>query len=185
MMIRIKMYGLGGQGVVTAAKILSIAVSVYEDRYAITIPAYGHERRGAPVYTDMVVDDKRVMQNCYVYEPDLIVIFEETLIDKNVDVGLGSNANTVVIINSENDEIIEQYKNKFGFKKVYKVGATQISINNIGLNIPNSAMLGAIAKSGYAKINSVENAIAEYFGERGGEENQKTARESYDETKVC
>ena len=51
-MIRLKFYGLGGQGVVTAAKVLSEAVSIYEGKYAVTIPAYGHERRGAPVYTD-------------------------------------------------------------------------------------------------------------------------------------
>ena len=51
-MIRLKFYGLGGQGVVTAAKVLSAAVSIYEGKYAVTIPAYGHERRGAPVDTD-------------------------------------------------------------------------------------------------------------------------------------
>ena len=45
-MIQLKFYG--GQGVVTAAKkLLSKAVSLYEDEYAITVPSYGHERRGA------------------------------------------------------------------------------------------------------------------------------------------
>lgn len=41
-MLRIKFYGIGGQGAVTAAKILSQAVSIYQDEYAITVPAYGH-----------------------------------------------------------------------------------------------------------------------------------------------
>ncbi len=45
-MKRLKFYGLGGQGVVTAGKVLSSAVSLHEDKYAITVPAYGHERRG-------------------------------------------------------------------------------------------------------------------------------------------
>lgn len=185
MITRIKMYGLGGQGVVTAAKILSIAVSVHEDRYAITVPAYGHERRGAPVYTDMVIDDKRVLQNCYVYEPDLIVIFDDALIDKNVDVGLGSSPETVVIINTTSEEVIENYKKAFGFKNVYKVDATEISVKTIGLNIPNSAMLGAVAKCGYAKIESVEAAIKEFFGTKAGDKNAETARKSYDGTEAC
>ena len=185
MMTRIKMYGLGGQGVVTAAKILSVVVSVYEDKYAITVPAYGHERRGAPVYTDMVIDEERVLQNCYVYEPDLIVIFDDGLIDKKVDVGAGSHDDTVVIINTTNDETVNRYKEAFGFKNVFKVGATDIAVKNIGLNIPNSAMLGAIAKSGYAKIESVEKAVTEYFGAKGGDKNATTARESYEDTKAC
>ena len=50
-MIKLKFFGLGGQGIVTAAKTLSEAVSIYEEEYAITVPAYGHERRGAPVNT--------------------------------------------------------------------------------------------------------------------------------------
>lgn len=45
-MRRIKFYGIGGQGAVTAAKVLSQAVSIYQDEYAITVPAYGRERRG-------------------------------------------------------------------------------------------------------------------------------------------
>ena len=51
-MKRLKFYGLGGQGVVTAGKVLSSAVSLHEDKYAITVPAYGHERRGAPVFCE-------------------------------------------------------------------------------------------------------------------------------------
>ena len=65
-MKRLKFYGLGGQGVVTAGKVLSSAVSLHEAKYAITVPAYGHERRGAPVFTDVVMDDKPVLVNCFV-----------------------------------------------------------------------------------------------------------------------
>ena len=53
-MIKLKFFGLGGQGIVTAAKTLSEAVSIYEEEYAITVPAYGHERRGAPVNTSIM-----------------------------------------------------------------------------------------------------------------------------------
>ena len=62
-MIKLKFFGLGGQGVVTAAKMFSEAYSLYEGNFAITIPAYGHERSGAPVNTSIIADDKPVMQN--------------------------------------------------------------------------------------------------------------------------
>ena len=60
-MLQLKFFGIGGQGVVTGAKILSKAVSLYEDEYAVTIPSYGHERRGAPVNTSMIVDKEPVL----------------------------------------------------------------------------------------------------------------------------
>ena len=62
-MKRIKFYGIGGQGAVTAAKVLSQAVSIYQDEYAITVPAYGHERRGAPVFAHIIVDTEPVLLN--------------------------------------------------------------------------------------------------------------------------
>ncbi len=89
-MKQLKFYGLGGQGVVTAAKILSVAVSIHEGRYAITVPAYGHERRGAPVYTDVMVDQKPIQVNCFVYEPDIVVVLDEFIVEKHgIDVGRG------------------------------------------------------------------------------------------------
>ena len=94
-MVKIKIFGIGGQGAVTAAKVLSEAVSLYEGRYAITVPAYGHERRGAPVFAHIIVDDKPVLLNCYVYEPDIVVVMDEGIIDKKVNVGEGCTPNTV------------------------------------------------------------------------------------------
>lgn len=178
------MYGLGGQGVVTAAKALSEAVSIHEDKFAITVPAYGHERRGAPVFSDIIIDDERVLQNCFVYEPDLIVIFEDSIIDKNVDVGKGAHADTVVLINTASDKAVARYKDTYGFTKVYKVDATQIALENIGRNIPNSAMLGAMAKTGVAKIESVQAALDKYFG-KAGEANARAAKQSFERTTPC
>ena len=116
-MHKIKFYGIGGQGAVTAAKILSIAVSLHQNEYAITVPAYGHERRGAPVFAHIIVDDKPVLLNCYVYEPDIVVVFDENLIDMGVDVGEGCTENTILVINSGNEEMIRRYKDTYGFKK--------------------------------------------------------------------
>lgn len=179
------MYGLGGQGVVTAAKALSEAVSIHEDKFAITVPAYGHERRGAPVFSDVIIDDERVLQNCFVYEPDLIVIFEDSILDKNVDVGRGAHRDTVVLLNTDSDEAVARYREAYGFETLYRVDATRIALDTIGRNIPNSAMLGAMAKTGAVKIESVEAALDKYFGEKAGEANARAAKQSYEQTARC
>ncbi len=182
-MVNIKFYGLGGQGVVTAAKILSVATSIHEDKYAVTIPAYGHERRGAPVYTDIRIDDEPVLANCFVYEPDIVLVMDETINEKNINVGNGIHEDTVLVINASDKSIAEKYKNDYGFKKVFYVNATDCAIKNIGLGIPNGAMLGALARTGAVMIESVESALQETFGERAGDKNARAAKEAYESTK--
>lgn len=180
-MHRIKFYGIGGQGAVTAAKVLSMAVSIYQDEYAITVPAYGHERRGAPVFAHIIVDDKPVMLNCYVYEPDIVVVFDDTIMDKHVDVGQGCSEDTILVLNTGSAEVVEKYRNAFGFKTIYWSDGTGAAIRNIGLSIPNSAMLGALAKTGIVTIDAVCSAIKDSFG-KVGEKNVNAAREAYEHT---
>lgn len=182
-MIRMKFYGLGGQGVVTAGKVLSSAVSLYEGKYAVTVPAYGHERRGAPVYTDIIMDENPVMVNCFVYEPDIVVVMDETIIRKNVDVSKGIHKDTILILNAVNPETVDVYKSRFDFKKIYYVNATQTAVETIGIGIPNGSMLGALAKTGIVSIESIETALKEFFGKKAGDKNAEAARRSYEETR--
>ena len=161
-MKKIKFYGLGGQGAVTAAKILSIAVSLYQDEYAITVPAYGHERRGAPVYAHIIVDDK--------------------LIDMGVNVGEGCGEDTVVVLNTNSPEMIERYRDTYGFRKILACDATACAMRNIGLSIPNSAMLGALARTGVVDIDAVIKALNDTFG-KNGEKNGGAAKDAYENTR--
>ncbi len=182
-MVNIKFYGLGGQGVVTAAKILSVATSIHEDNYAVTIPAYGHERRGAPVYTDIRIDQEPVLANCFVYEPDIVLVMDDTINEKNINVGNGIHEDTVLVINTGKEETALKYKEDYGFKTVFYVDATQCALENIGLNIPNGAMLGSLANTEVVKIDSIEAALQETFGAKAGDKNAKAAREAYKATK--
>lgn len=180
-MQRIKFYGIGGQGAVTAAKVLSRAVSIYQDEYAITVPAYGHERRGAPVYAHIIVDDKPVTLNCYVYEPDVVVVFDESLIDKGIRVGEGCHKDTILVLNTSDAEAVEKYRAEFNFKSIYWSDGTRAALKNIGMAIPNSAMLGVLAKTGLVSMESVEKAIYDSFG-KVGEKNVGAARDAYEHT---
>lgn len=178
-MQKIKIYGLGGQGVVTGAKILSHAVSIYEDMYATTIPAYGHERRGAPVYTDIMIDDKPILLNSFVYVPDIVVVMDSNMINKNVDVGIGIHSNSILVINSNNINLIESYRENYQFKEIFYVNATQIAQETIGKGIPNGAMLGALSGTNLVKIESIEKALIDNFKGKAGEMNASAARKAY------
>lgn len=178
-MIKLKFYGLGGQGVVTAGRVFSEAVSLYEDKYAITIPAYGHERRGAPVNTSLIMDDEPILVNSFVYNPDIVLVMDHTVVDKEVNISEGINENSILVLNTEDEKVLSEYK-KFGFKEIYYVDGTEIAFKNIGKRIPNSSMLGALAGTGLLKIDSVEKAVKLMFGEKAGDSNAKAARVAYE-----
>lgn len=177
-MINVKFYGTGGQGVVTAGKVLSQAVSLYEDKYAITVPAYGHERRGAPVNTSIIIDDEPVLVNSFVYNPDYVMVLDPGVLIHKVPVGAGIHENSVLVLNAEADSVIDKFR-AFGFKQIYAVDATGLAMKHIGMPIPNGAMLGALAATGLVGIESINKAINYFFGEKAGEKNGKAAREAY------
>ena len=174
-MKQIKIFGLGGQGVVTAAKIFTEAVAIGEGRHAQSIPAYDHERRGAPVYADVIISDEPIKLKSFVYDPDYVVIFDLAVIGKGVDVMVGTNAETVFIINGEC--VLPEYP--FANHKVYYVGARHIAMETLGRDIPNSAMLGAMAGAGLAGIDAVRETVRKYFG-KAGDINATAAQQACD-----
>jgi 2-oxoacid:acceptor oxidoreductase gamma subunit (pyruvate/2-ketoisovalerate family) len=180
--IKLKFYGLGGQGIVTAGKMLSEAVSLYEGKYAITVPAYGAERRGAPVNTSIIVDEEPVLVNSFVYTPDIVLVADPSIIDKGVDISQGINEESILVLNTEDEKVLERYK-KYNFKELYYVDGTKIALENIGRAIPNGSMLGALSATGLVKIESVEEAVKDTFGGKAGEKNARAAREAYEKTK--
>lgn len=181
-MRNLKFYGVGGQGVVTATKVLSGAVSIYEEKYAVTVPAYGHERRGAPVFSDIIMDEKPITLNCFVYKPDVVVVMDETVVEKQVNIGAGCSDGTLLVLNTNSREKAKELAHQFHFQEVYYADATHIAVRNMGKNIPNAPILGILAKAGLVSIDSVEKALIDYFGEKAGEKNAQSAREAYENT---
>lgn len=159
-MKQIKIYGLGGQGVVTAAKVLCEAVAIHEEAHAQAIPAYGHERRGAPVYADAIISQEPIKMKGFVYAPDYVVIFDDGVMDKGIDVMAGTSAETVFIVNTDKP------KETYPFKayQIYWVDALGVALKEIGRDIPNTAMLGALAGAGLVGIEAVKKAIESKFG---------------------
>ena len=126
-MVKLKLFGLGGQGVVTAANAFSIAYSLYDNKYAVTIPAYGHERRGAPVNSSIIADETPVRLNSFVYHPDVVVVFDSEWALEHDQIAEGIGPNSILVANAANEKIANTLKSN-GFQRVYYADATKIAV---------------------------------------------------------
>lgn len=182
-MYQLKLYGLGGQGVVTASEILVHAAAIYEHMYARSLPAYGHERRGAPVFADVMLDTQPILLSSFVYNPDYVLVFDPSVVDKGVDIGQGVCKDTVLVLNTGDPRVLVCLGEGLPWRAVYYVNATSIAVNTIGSNIPNTAMLGACAKTGMISLESVCSSLLEIFGKERSEHNVRAVSEAYNQTK--
>ncbi len=171
----IRLHGLGGQGVVTAAKVLA-AAALKDGKFANAIPAYGHERRGAPVYAYVRLDDQPIPLRSFVYQPNCVVVFDASLPQAHgVNVIEGAQPGCIYVVNSAARPAFMAED-----QPVCHVDATRVAVREIGRGLPNSAMLGALAAAtGWLTLDSVCNAIAEYFAGKAGESNVRAARSAY------
>lgn len=176
-MIEIRLHGRGGQGAVTASRI--IATAAYEEgQYSQAIPMYGTERRGAPLTAFVRLDNQRVRERMLVHEPDISIVLDP-LIAKQQAVVDSLKAGGLVLLNTA--QMPEEVKLGGDFK-VATVDATTIALETLGRPITNTAILGAFVKiTGALKLESVEKAIKKYFPGRLGDMNIAAVRRSYAE----
>ncbi len=174
-MIEIRIHGRGGQGSVTLAEILAIA-AFYENKYAQAFPSFGVERRGAPVQAFLRIDDKPILIRSHIYNPDYVIVQDPTLIGV-VNVTEGLKKGGVVLINTERDIKFEGYK-------TFRINATRIALETLGVPIVNTAMAGAfVALTDIVSFESLKNAIRKRLPERIVEKNIKAAELAYMEMK--
>jgi pyruvate ferredoxin oxidoreductase gamma subunit len=178
---QLKLYGLGGQGVVTAAKLLVEAVTIHEGKYGRSLPAYGHERRGAPVYADVMMDERPILLSSYVYQPDIVMLFETSLVGMGVQVEQGVGDHTVLVVNASSSCALPDALAQLPWHKTYYVDATAIALEAIGRPILNGPMLGAVAKTGIVNLESVCGALLEELGTSKGERSVRAARDAYNQ----
>jgi len=173
--IEIRLHGRGGQGAVTASRI--IAAAAYEGgKYSQAIPMYGTERRGAPLTAFVRIDNIRVRERELVHFPDYSVCFDP-LLSMNQMVAQNVKAGGIVLVNSPFKP--EQIP-LAGDIKIATVDATDIALKTLGRPITNTAILGAFAKlCPDITMKGVEKAIMKYFPGRPGEMNIKAAEMAY------
>ena len=181
-MLEIRFHGRGGTGTVTASRALAKAV-FYEGKHAVTFPSFGAERRGAPVLAFARIDNKKITKRTQIYEPDIVVVLDDSLLELT-DVAKGLKENGICVVNTKKKpEEIQLSK----VVKVATVDASKIAREEIGLEITNSAILGALAKSvNIVSLSNLLKAIKEVFavklGESAAEKNCNAAKRAYNET---
>ena len=139
--VEIRWHGRGGQGAKTAALLLA-DVAFKTGKYVQGFPEYGPERMGAPITAYNRISDSPITVHSNIYEPDYVVVVDESLLD-SIDVTKGLNPKGAVIINSmRSKEEIEEHLHDYQ-GAVYTIDAKEISIKALGKNYPNSPMLAA------------------------------------------
>jgi len=181
-MFQIRFHGRGGQGVVTAAEMLSVAAFM-EGRHAQAFPSFGSERTGAPVVSFCRIDDKEIRLREPILEPDALIVQDPTLF-KVVDVFQGLKPNGYLLVNS-NKSLSELHLDKVVAQlpkgHALAVAASEFALKHVGRPLPNAALLGAFAAlTGLVHMKSVNAAIEEAFPEKIAKANVAAANAAYD-----
>ncbi len=189
LLVEIIWLGRGGQGGVTAANILVYA-ALREGLYGQGFPFFGAERRGAPVMAFSRISDRPILRHGMFSEADVLVVLDPKLPLIEATRRVLVRDRGVVVVNARDGEALDPKHYRLeGFTKFYAVDATRIALENklvvAGWPVVNTSMLGAFSRAtGLVRIESVVEAIKEYFKGRIGEVNAKAALQAYNETKL-
>jgi pyruvate ferredoxin oxidoreductase gamma subunit len=180
-MFQVRIHGRGGQGVVTAAEMLSVA-AFEEGRHAQAFPSFGSERTGAPVVAFCRIADKEIRLREPIMEPDALIIQDPTLLHQ-VDVFAGLKKDGYILINTNKSfaELgLSEFLSDWKPEHLCTVSATDLALKHVGRPVPNVPLLGGFAAmSGLIKLESVIKAINERFAGKVGAGNVAAAREAY------
>jgi pyruvate ferredoxin oxidoreductase gamma subunit len=144
-LIEIRWHGRGGQGAKTAALLFGEA-AIDTGMYIQAFPEYGPERTGAPVRAFNRLSKNPIRLHSGITNPAIVLVLDPSLL-KTVDVLEGLDDNGILIVNTaESADVIRKKLSVNSNIKVYTVDASKIAMDTIGLNKPNTPMLGALAK---------------------------------------
>lgn len=181
-MFQIRIHGRGGQGVVTAAEMLSVA-GFLEGRHAQAFPSFGSERTGAPVVAFCRMATREIRLREPILEPDCLIVQDATLF-KAIDVFAGLRPSGYLLVNTNKtfeDLHIEQAAGRLPAGHAVIVPATELALKHVGRAAPNTALLGAFtALTDLVSLDAVKEAIRRTFPGKVGEANVAAASEAHD-----
>ncbi|MDH4245752.1 MAG: 2-oxoacid:acceptor oxidoreductase family protein [Nitrospira sp.] len=181
-MVTVRIHGRGGQGVVTAAELLSTAAFT-AGKQAQAFPSFGSERMGAPVMAFCRIDTRMIRTREAVTHPDVLIVQDPTLLHQ-VELFAGLSGEGYVLINStfSLDELgIGEFLKSMPSDHVSVVPASDIGIKHLRRPIANTPMLGAFAAlTGVIDLAAVQSAMRQKFPGSLGEANAAAAKDGYD-----
>lgn len=184
-MVEIRWHARGGQGAVLASRYLA-AACIRENMYFQAFPQFGTERMGAPIVAYTRISDAPIKVRCAIEQPDIVVVLDPTLLRQvNVVASLKEGGSVVVNYPGTPEELAKEL-GVDGQYKVYAVDAYKISREELGRPIPNTPMVGALAKvMGLVKLENILAEFEEQFSHRFKPEivqkNLNAVRRAYEE----
>jgi pyruvate ferredoxin oxidoreductase gamma subunit len=178
----VRIHGRGGQGVVTAAEMLSVA-GFDEGRHAQAFPTFGSERTGAPVVSFCRFDDHPIRVREPIAEPDAVIVQEPTLVHQvALFDGLGGDGYLLINTSRGFDDLgVGELTARLRPGRAVTVPATDIAREHLGRPLPNAVLLGGFAGlTGIVSIEAVTKAIRARFPGRLGDGNVAGAAAAYE-----
>lgn len=180
-MKQIRIHGRGGQGSVTLAHLIAEA-AFEEGHWAQAFPAFGVERRGAPVEAFARIDDERITDRSQVTTPSTVLVQDPTLIEI-VDISSGISEEGDFVVNSAASPKSLDISLHSG--AITTVDATAIALEHLGRPIMNTALLGAVAgATGLLSLDSIETVTTSTWDGELGRKNAAAAAAAYEEVKA-
>ena len=161
----IRWHGRGGQGAVTAAKMVA-ELALGQKKYFQAFPEYGPERSGAPIVAFTRVSDEPIQIYAGIEHPQIVVVLDASLLGV-VDVTSGAPADAIVLVNSEMSPAeLRKHYHLEGFH-YYTIAATRIAVETIKRPIPNTPMVGALTRiTGLFAIDEVVEFLRVDFSKK-------------------
>ncbi len=184
--IEVRWHGRGGQGAVTASKLLATS-ALAEEKYIQAFPEYGPERMGAPIQSFTRISDEPIKIHCHVTNPDMVVVLDPTLIG-TVDITEGLPEKGIIVVNTNETPAEIRKKLAVKGKKIFTIDASKIAQEELGRPLPNTPMIGALIRAtGLLKlknvINDIKSKFSGKFGQKVIEGNVKAIERAYQEVK--
>lgn len=176
----IRFHGRGGQGAVLAARMLASACAA-EGKCVASFPMYGFERRGMPVVAFTRFSDEIIREKTQIYTPDCLVVIDPTLLAiKTLFDGLKEDG--ILILNSPKDFPEPPHP---AVKRAAVINATAVALCEIGRDIPNTCLIGALAKAtGWVELKSVLKGLSDHLDGDILKKNIRNAERGYEEVQV-
>ena len=180
MNLSVRIHGRGGQGVVTAAELLSMA-AFDEGLHAQALPSFGSERTGAPVVAGCRISDRPIRSHDPITRPDVVVIQDPTLLrDPAVLEGLAPDGIVVVNTSGAVDSLPGAGPADGRDSRWVTIPATDLARRALGRPLPNTALVGAVAGVTHVvDLPSLGSAIRRRFPGPVGEANAELAARVY------
>jgi len=177
--IEIRWHGRGGQGAITAAKIVAHAAFVSGYAGVVMAPTFGTERRGAPVLTSLKISKEKIYDLTPIETPDIVVVLDHLLLNE-ADVTHGLKSGGIIVLNTPMTHASYNFKN-------FKLATADITAISVEAGLPhgmvNAGIIGLLERAiNLLGIEILIQGIEEEFSARKPQNNSLAAKIAYERT---